>query len=218
MLHQRDLAFLKAIASKSRAHKKTTVPAGTRGISSEGIALHHTTGKRKANELASLGDPSEPGNRLPEPRAATRHCSPNSSRATGEHVASGGRHLVSPEGGATYAAVETANIAPQQPGGPFMSTARVTDPSKPAVSQATSPGRMSPDMYRPNSVIAVGTTKNAQVANLSLPAGERINKTPIFNSGVDYTRAFLAWLWPSFPSKLMAQPQGREVSGSSGHS
>jgi hypothetical protein len=48
-----------------------------------------------------------------------------------------------------------------------------------------------------------GTTVNAHVA--SLPAGERCNKTPIFISGVDDTRAFLAWLRASCPCKLTAQ-------------
>jgi hypothetical protein len=51
----------------------------------------------------------------------------------------------------------------------------------------------------------VGTTKYAQVASASLPAGERIKKTPIFISGVDDIRAFLAWLRASCPSKLTAQ-------------
>jgi hypothetical protein len=51
----------------------------------------------------------------------------------------------------------------------------------------------------------VGSTKTTQVANASLPAGERINKTLIFISGVEDTRAFLAWLRASGPSKLTAQ-------------
>ena len=51
----------------------------------------------------------------------------------------------------------------------------------------------------------VGTTLNAQMANASLPAGERINRNPFFISGVNDTRAFLAWLRGSFPSKLTAQ-------------
>jgi hypothetical protein len=46
----------------------------------------------------------------------------------------------------------------------------------------------------------VGTTSNAQVAGASLPAGERSNKTTIFISGVNETRAFLAWLRASCPS------------------
>ena len=51
----------------------------------------------------------------------------------------------------------------------------------------------------------VGTTNNAQVANTSLPAGERINKTPIFISGVNDTRAFLARLRGPCPIQLTAQ-------------
>ena len=42
------------------------------------------------------------------------------------------------------------------------------------------------------------------VASASLPAGER-NRTPIFISGVNGTRAFLAWLQGSCPSQLSAQ-------------
>jgi len=57
----------------------------------------------------------------------------------------------------------------------------------------------------------VGTTKNAQMAKLSLPAEERINKRPIFISGVDDTRAFLAWLRESCPSQLMAQLKAEKL-------
>jgi hypothetical protein len=51
----------------------------------------------------------------------------------------------------------------------------------------------------------VGTTKSDQVANASLPAGESINNTLIFISGVDDTKAFPSWLRASCPSKLTAQ-------------
>jgi hypothetical protein len=57
----------------------------------------------------------------------------------------------------------------------------------------------------------VGTTTNAQVASASLPTGERSNKTPIFISGVDDTRAFLAWLRATCPSKLSAQLTAERV-------
>jgi hypothetical protein len=53
---------------------------------------------------------------------------------------------------------------------------------------------MSSDMSGPIGGFPVGTTKNDQVANASLPAGERSNKNPIFISGMYDTRAFLAWL------------------------
>jgi hypothetical protein len=57
----------------------------------------------------------------------------------------------------------------------------------------------------------VGTTKIAHVNNASLPAGKRINKTPIFKSGVDDTRAFLAWLRASCPSNLTAQLKAEKI-------
>ena len=55
----------------SRRKKKPVVPAGIRStISASGAGAPHRlpsllAGKRKANELASLGDSSEPTNRRP---------------------------------------------------------------------------------------------------------------------------------------------------------
>ena len=69
---------------------------------------------------------------------------------------------------------------------------------------------MSFDMYGPMNDMPAGTTINAQVANASLHAGERINKTPIFISGVE-TRAFLAWLRESCHSKLTAQRRAENL-------
>jgi hypothetical protein len=126
-------------------------------------------------------------------------------KATGEQAASGGRHLVSPEGGATYAAITAATVATQQPSGPLMPKAKGSDPSEHAVSQETAPRRTSSDVSGPMSGVPVGTTTNAHVDSASLPAGERSNKTPIFITGVDGNRAFLAWLQASCPSKLTAQ-------------
>ena len=40
------------------------------------------------------------------------------------------------------------------------------------------------------------------MANANLPAGERINKTPIFISVFNDARAFLPWPWGSCPSQL----------------
>jgi hypothetical protein len=50
-----------------------------------------------------------------------------------------------------------------------------------------------------------GTTYNAQVDNTCAPAGQRPNRTPIFISGVNNTRGFLAWLRASCLSELTAQ-------------
>ena len=58
---------------------------------------------------------------------------------------------------------------------------------------------------RPMSGMPVGTTPNTQVANASHPAGEHINRTAIYISRVNDTRAFLEWLQGSCPSNLTAQ-------------
>ena len=123
---------------------------------------------------------------------------------------------MSPEGGATYAAVAAsavaaATAAPHQPSGPLKPTAKGSDLSEPAISCEMAQRRMSLDMSGPMSGMPVGTTQNAQVANASLPAGERINRTPIFISGVNDTRAFLAWLRGSCPSKLTAQLKAEKL-------
>jgi len=64
---------------------------------------------------------------------------------------------------------------------------------------------MSNDMSGILSVIPDGTIHNAQLTDDCLPAGQRPNKTPIFNSGITETRAFLAWLRASCQGGLMAQ-------------
>ena len=131
-------------------------------------------GKRKANELATLGDSSEPGNWRPAPGAGSAPL----PAVTGEHAASCSRHLVSPEGGETYAAVLAGSVAPLQPSGLLKPTALDSDPSESAVSTKTVNRRMSSDMSGPLSGKPDGTTPNVQVANTCLSAGERPNKTP----------------------------------------
>ena len=64
---------------------------------------------------------------------------------------------------------------------------------------------MSIDISVPMSGMPDGSTNNVEVANGSLLAGESTNKTPIFISGVNDNKAFLAWLWESCPSTLTAQ-------------
>ena len=107
--------------------------------------------------------------------------------------------------------------APQQPSGPLKPTAKGSDPSEPTISHEMAQRRMSLDMSGPMSGMPDGTTSNAQVANASHPAGERINTTPIFTSGVNDTRAFLAWLRGSCPSNLTAQLKAEKLVVS-GHS
>jgi hypothetical protein len=86
-----------------------------------------------------------------------------------------------------------------------------SDPSEPAVSSETAPGRMSTDMSRPLSGMPVGTTFDAHVANPCLPAGKRPKKTPIFITGFGDTRAFLAWLRSSCPCDLTAQLKAEKL-------
>jgi len=111
----------------------------------------------------------------------------------------------------TYAAVVAAPAAPHKPSGPLKPTAKGSDPSEPAVSSETAPGRMSTDMSGPLSGMPVGTSVDTHVANPCLPAGERPNKTPIFITGVGDTRAFLAWLWSSCPCDLTAQLKAEKL-------
>jgi hypothetical protein len=99
MRRQKELAFLKAMSTRplssvilrelklamSRRKKKPAVLAGSRGTTSGGGARApqrssgQLAGKRKANELASLSDSSEPANRRPAPGAGSA-----SSTFTGE--------------------------------------------------------------------------------------------------------------------------------------
>ena len=150
MLRQGEVAFVKALSTMqlspailkklrtamSRRKKKPVVPAGIRSTTSaSGVRAPHRlpsllAGKRKANELASSGDSSEPANRRPAPDAGSAPL----PAATGEHTAYCSRHLMSPEGGETYADVLVASVAPLQPSGPLKPTAMDSDPSKSAVS------------------------------------------------------------------------------------
>jgi len=163
MLRQEELAFVKAISAMqlspailkelrmalSRRKKMSIVPVGIRSNTSTSGATatqRLLAGKRKANELASSGDSSEPAIRRPTPDAGSAPLPANSSEVTGEHAASCSRHLVSPEGGETYATVLAGSAAPHQPSGPLKPTAMNSDPSESAVSTETVNRRMSSDM------------------------------------------------------------------------
>jgi hypothetical protein len=87
MLRQEELAFIKALSTfqvspavlkelrmaLSRKKKRPAVPAGSRSTAPRGWAgapqrpAGQLAGKRKANELASSGESSEPANRRPAP-------------------------------------------------------------------------------------------------------------------------------------------------------
>jgi hypothetical protein len=55
------------------------------------------------------------------------------------------------------------------------------------------------------------TTNRVQVANTCLTAGELLNKTPVFISGVLEARAFLSWLRASCPGGLTAQLKAEKL-------
>jgi hypothetical protein len=199
----------------SRRKKKPAVLTGSRGTTSDGARASQRSsgqlaGKRKANELASSGDSSEPANRRPEPGAGSAPL-PANSTVTGEQAAVGSRQLVSPEGGMTYAAALAGSVAPFQSSGSLKPTAMGSDPSEPAVSSETANMRMSEDMSGPLSDKPDGTTQNDQVTSTCLPAGEPPNKTPIFISGASDTPGFLAWLRASCPGDLTAQLKGEKL-------
>jgi len=120
MPRQEELAFIKALSTfqvspailkelriaLSCRKKKPLVPAGSRSTMSAGGARvpqrswSQLAGKRKANELASSGDLSEPTNRRPAPTAGSAPL-PANSAVTGEQAAACSWQLVFPEGGVT---------------------------------------------------------------------------------------------------------------------
>jgi len=197
----------------SRGKMKPLVPAGIRStISASGARAPQRlpsllAGKRKANELACSGHSSEPVIRRSAPDAGFAPL----PTVTGVHAATCSRHLVSPEGGETYAAVLAGSVAPLKPNVSLKPTAMDSDPSESAVSSETVNRRMSSDMSGPLSDKPDGTTPNAQVNNTCLSAGERPNKTPIFILGARDTRAFLAWLRGSCPGGLTAQLKAEKL-------
>ena len=197
ILRQEELAFVKAISTMqlspanlkklrmamSRRKKQPVVPAGIRSTSGNGARAPQRlpsllAGKRNANELVSSGDSYELATRRRTPDAGSAPLPANLSEVTGEHAVSCSRHLVSPEGGKTYAALLAGSAAPHQSSGPFKPTAMDSDPSESAVSTETVSSRMSSDMSGPLSGKPDGISPNAQVANTCLSAGERPNKTP----------------------------------------
>ena len=101
----------------SRGKMKPLVPAGIRStISASGARAPQRlpsllAGKRKANELACSGHSSEPVIRRSAPDAGFAPL----PTVTGVHAATCSRHLVSPEGGETYAAVLAGSVAPLKP-------------------------------------------------------------------------------------------------------
>lgn len=106
-----------AVSADSRA---TTSGGGTRASQRPPNQL---AGKRKASELASSGDTSEPCNRRPVPGAGSLALPANASAVTSEHAAFCSRELWSPEGVVSYAVALAGFIPPFQPSGLLEPTA-----------------------------------------------------------------------------------------------
>ena len=127
----------RAIAEHRRA-RRPTVPVGRRypdGSVSSHWSLHQRAGGRRAAGVADSGDSSEPAAKRLAPDVGSAQPAASTTRTTGEQVTFGGRHLVSPEGGVTYAAVAAAAAAPHQPSEPLKPTAKGSDLSEPAISR-----------------------------------------------------------------------------------
>jgi len=103
----------------ARSKKKTAVPAGRRSTTSGSgtTASQRHAGRRKANELASSGDSTEPANRRPAPGAGSAPL-PASSSVTDERATHGSRQPGPSGVGATYKAVLAGPAAPSQLSGP----------------------------------------------------------------------------------------------------
>jgi hypothetical protein len=107
------------------AGSRSTAPGGEFKASQRPSGQHG--GKRKANELASLGDSFEPANRHPGPGAVSALLPANASAVTGEQPASSSLQLGPPEGGITYAAELARTVAPIQPSGSLKPTVTGSD-------------------------------------------------------------------------------------------
>ena len=103
------LKELRRAIAESRVARRSTVPVGRspQGSVSLHRSLHQRAGRRGADGLADSGGSLEPAAKRPAPDVGSAQPHASTSRATGEQAAFGGRH-VSPEGGATYAAVAAA--------------------------------------------------------------------------------------------------------------
>jgi hypothetical protein len=137
---QVSLAVLKELRiALSRRKKKSLVPAGICNTMPAGGAKvperssSQLAGKRKSNEVASLGDSSDPANSLPAPTPGPAPL-PATYSVTGEKHATCSRQLVPPEGGMTYAAALAVSFTLIQPSGSLNLTVVYSDPSESAVS------------------------------------------------------------------------------------
>ena len=165
------------------------MPAGSpRTTFGGGVRVPHcpliqVAGKRKANELASSGDSSEPANKRPALDAGFAPL-PSSSEVTGDQVATCSR--------VNYATLLAEPVTSFQSSGSLKPTAMGSDQSDLAVTSETVNRRMSSDMSGSLKDKPEGTATYAQVTNDCLPADVRPNKTLIFISGVRDFRTFLA--------------------------
>jgi len=184
-VRQDELAFIKALSAlhmKLATNRRKKVPtvstwrrSTTSGNGSRGS--QQLAWKRKANELASSGDSTEPANRRPTTGAGSVPL-PAKAIVTVEQAAASSRQPGPSRIGAKYAAELAPNAALSLPCGTLKPTAMDSEPSESGVSMETFTRRMSNDMSGPLSGMPDCTTNNAQVAKACLPAGQRPNKTP----------------------------------------
>ena len=121
------------------------------------------------------------------------------------NMQAGIRQLGPTEGGPAYVAVLNGRSHPQERSGPPKPAAKSFNISEPAASSEVAKRRKYlEDMSGPLGGMPAGKTPNAQVANTNVvPAGERLNKTPIYVSGVTDTRGVLIRL------RVVSQPRSR---------
>jgi len=119
---------------KSVAHTGncSTTPGGGTHESQRSSA--QLAGKRKANELASSSDSSEPATRRPGPSGGTAPLSALVADIMGEQAADRSRQLGSPEDGVMYGSIPAGFFAPKKPSGSLAPRAKGSDPSEPTVS------------------------------------------------------------------------------------
>jgi hypothetical protein len=161
------------------------------------------------NELESSGGSFEPANRRPTPGDGSAPLPASASAVTGEEAAACSWQAGPPEGGVTYAAVLARPVAHFSQ--LIKPAAMGTYQPETTVSSEIDNMRMYSYMSEPLSDKPDGTTQHAQVANTCLPSGQRPNKKPIFITGVDDARIFMAWWRADCPGGLTAQLKDKNL-------
>jgi hypothetical protein len=165
MVHQEELAFLKAIATvklspalrqelrKAIHARKSTATITKKKCPTVATSRRQTGMKRKASQLNQDGV-TEPATRRPAMGPATAVTSPT----MGEQTAECSSQLGTTEGGPAYAAVVARHAVPRLTSGPLKPVANGPDSSEPAVSTEAAQSRKSPDLSGPLSGMPAGIT------------------------------------------------------------